>query len=94
MQYTESQLNEFKLEFSKRRGRRLVAFSILIPSFIAVVAFAMPRDDRHWILLLVGLPIALTIFLYDVWNWRCPACNKYFDRINPSYCPFCGIPLE
>jgi rubrerythrin len=53
--------------------------------------FGLPTE------LVVGAAIAVILgfVAFTLWNWRCPACNRYLGKgISPSFCPKCGVPLQ
>ncbi len=100
MQYVEQQLTEFKAEFAKRRKRQLLV-TIPIVAFILLVRVFAKGEDA----LIFGFPasvvmgaafaILLGIVAFSLWNWRCPACNKYLGKgISPAFCSKCGVPLQ
>ena len=92
----------YRLEeaFAARRRRQLL---VLAPLFLIVVAIAALADPRSQAVL--GVPAstwAPAIFsaiagavAYTLYNWRCPACNKYLGRQpNPRSCGTCGARLR
>jgi membrane protein YdbS with pleckstrin-like domain len=100
MQYIEQQLTEFKAEFAKRRKRQLL---VTIPIIACVVLVRVLSKDEE--ALFFGLPASVVIgaafaviaavVAFTLWNWRCPACNKYLGKgMSPSFCSKCGIPLQ
>ena len=100
MQYIEQQLTEFKTEFARRRRRQLL---VTIPIIACVVLIRVFRDRESG--LVFGLPtstvmgvafaVLLGVIAFSLWNWRCPACNKYLGKgISPSFCSKCGVPLQ
>jgi protein-S-isoprenylcysteine O-methyltransferase Ste14 len=100
MQYLEQQLADFKAEFARRRKRQLL---VSIPLAAVVILFAVFSRTAETPRL--GLPpavLGVTVFVlvlgaiaFSLWNWRCPACNKYLGKgISPSFCPKCGVPLQ
>jgi len=33
--------------------------------------------------------------VFSLYNWRCPACNKYLGKQrSPKYCSKCGVALQ
>jgi hypothetical protein len=100
MQYIEQQLTEFKAEFAKRRKRQLL---VSVPIVACVVLIRIFRDRETG--LVFGLPTSMVmgvalaaivgVLVFSLWNWRCPACNKYLGKgISPAFCSKCGIPLQ
>lgn len=100
MQYLEQQLADFKAEFAKRRKRQLL---VSLPVVAAILIFAVVSQNAR--VSLLGLPPALVggiafavvlgTLVFSLWNWRCPACNRYLGKgISPSFCPKCGVPLR
>lgn len=99
MQYTEQQLSDFKTDFATRRKRQLLA---TIP-ILAVFVVALFMDEGQGTVL--GMPVTIVagaVFVlvlgaiaFSLWNWRCPACNRYLGKgISPSFCSKCGVPLR
>ena len=100
MQYVEQQLVEFKTEFAKRRRRQLLVLIPVVACIVLVRVFSKNEGA-----LIFGLPasvvtgaafaVILAILAFSLWNWRCPACNKYLVKgISPSFCSKCGAPLQ
>jgi hypothetical protein len=88
-------------KFAKRRKRQLLA---VIP-ILAVVVLRVVLLKKQPETPLFGLPTELVIgaaiavilgfVAFTLWNWRCPACNRYLGKgISPSFCPKCGVPLQ
>jgi hypothetical protein len=99
-QYLEQQLADFKAEFARRRKRQLL---VSIPLAAAVLLFGL--FGRRAEAPLFGLPpavlggavfaVVLAAIAFSLWNWRCPACNRYLGKgIGPAFCPKCGVPLQ
>lgn len=99
MQYIEQQLTEFKAEFARRRKRQLL---VTIPLVAGVVLLRVFRTEEG---LIFGLPastvmgaafaVVMAVLAFSLWNWRCPACNKYLGKgISPAFCRKCGVPLQ
>ena len=100
MQYTDSQLREFRDDFARRWRLQLL---IVIPFIVLVVLFALikglsPQDgprtlnDAYVIVVLVA---AVGTAVFTLYNWRCPACRRYLGRAwNPRFCRHCGIQLR
>ena len=87
-------------EFSKRRTRQLILIAPLIAAMIPVLMLENAGPDGLW-----GVPasviapgcIAVIIagVIYSLFNWRCPACNKYLGKgISPRFCRHCGAQLQ
>ena len=98
MEYTDSQKAEFKRQFSDRRRRQFVA----ITPILSILLFRVALHDNptpfglsagFW----AGIMIAtvLGVVAFSLYNWRCPACNKYLGRgMGPQFCAKCGIELK
>jgi hypothetical protein len=100
MQYTEQQLSEFKDEFAKRRKRQLLATIPVLALFVLVITFQEKPDFSLFGLSAQGLVGAAFVLVlgavgFSLWNWRCPACNRYLGKgISPAFCSKCGVPLQ
>ncbi len=100
MEYTESQLAEFKDEYRRRRRRQWVVSGIIMVLALGVILL----QDRQrgtiagvatgvWLPVFLALVIAVLVFSFR--NWRCPACGAYFGkRMRLNFCPRCGVPLR
>ncbi len=100
MDYTEGQKARFRTDFTARRRRQ---FAISIPLFALVLGMAFLGEGKQGAILgmraCVVLPAVLILvggaIAFSLYNWRCPACNRYLGKqMNPKYCSRCGIPLQ
>ena len=100
MQYVEQQLTEFKTEFAKRRKRQLLATIPIVAVFVVAMILRGGEDISFLGLpasVILGVVFALILgsVAFSLWNWRCPACNRYLGKgISPSFCSKCGVPLR
>lgn len=100
MQYLEQQLEDFKAEFARRRRRQLLVSLPLAAVVILFAVFSRTAEAPPLGLPPAVLGVAVFIFVlgaiaFSLWNWRCPACNKYLGKgISPSFCPKCGVALR
>jgi hypothetical protein len=101
MEYTDHQKQEFKDQFTKRRRRQLMFFY----SPIVILIMLLLSIDETTGQLLGFIPasiftpvsiIALVgVLIFSIKNWKCPACNHYFEKaFNPSFCSKCGVKLR
>lgn len=97
MDYTDEQKQDFIDDFSRRRIRQL---ALTIPIGIAIVAFFI-FEERITESALAPIAFAavvvavLAMIAFSLYNWRCPACNKYLGKgINPRFCQKCGAQLR
>jgi len=100
MPYTEEQLERFRTAFARRRRNQLL---LAIP-IILIVLFVSAKSDRNSSSLagipaqylgVAGIVLALCALAFTLYNWRCPACNRYLGRvIFPRFCTKCGVPLS
>lgn len=100
MQYVEQQLTEFKAEFAKRRKRQLLATLPIVAVFVLAMFMRYGGDVSflglpYSVILGVVFALLLGTVAFSLWNWRCPACNRYLGKgISPSFCSKCGVPLQ
>ncbi|HET6373844.1 MAG TPA: hypothetical protein VFG76_11075 [Candidatus Polarisedimenticolia bacterium] len=96
MQYTEEQKAEHKRRFAvKRRNQAMIVIPVL--GAMALLILTNRKGAALWNPSVV-VPIAFAIILaglgFSLYNWRCPACNKYLGRgLGPRFCPKCGVEL-
>jgi len=100
MQMTPDQQEEIQQMFALRRRRQILLAVPLLPVFIGVLVV---REGGNGAVL--GVPaevwgpaflvLAIGALLFSLWNWRCPACEKYLGKgISPRFCPKCGVTLQ
>jgi hypothetical protein len=100
MLYTPSQQEEYQRLFALRRRRQILLAVPLLPILICVMVV---RDRGEGALF--GVPAvawgpafllsAIGAVLFSLWNWRCPACDKYLGKgMSPRFCPKCGVALQ
>ena len=99
MQCTEQQFSEFKAEFARRRKRQLLGSLPVVAVFI-FLAFFNEKVEAFLGLppsVVLGAAFAMVAALvaFSLWNWRCPACNRYLGKgVGQAFCPKCGVPLR
>ena len=97
---TQEQQEEIQALFALKRRRQILLAIPLIPVLIVVL---VSRDFGDGVLF--GIPsevwgpvflvLAIGALLFSLWNWRCPACEKYLGKaISPRFCPKCGVALQ
>ena len=97
---TQAQQEEIQALFAQKRRRQIFLAIPLVPIFIVVL---VSRDLAGGVLF--GVPsevwgpaflvLAIGALLFSLWNWRCPACEKYLGKaINPRFCVKCGVALQ
>jgi hypothetical protein len=100
MQYTERKLVEFRALFALRRRRQLL---VSLPLIALIMGFAFLEKSNTGAFLGIPPSIVLPGFLamiagavvFSLYNWRCPACNKYLGKQrSPKYCSKCGVELQ
>jgi len=100
MQYLEQQLAEFKAEFAKRRKRQVLGVIPMFAIFLLVVVLdkkpeAVLFDVPVGVVLGAAFVVVLGFVVFTLWNWRCPACNRYLGKgISLAFCPKCGVALR
>ena len=98
MQYTEEQKTEHKRLFSARKRRQVL---LAIPLVAMVILFIVSEGKTA----ILGIPlkiagpafvvIALAAVGFSLYNWRCPACNKYLGKsMSQKFCAGCGVELS
>jgi hypothetical protein len=80
----------------KMRYRLIIATGIVLIISIIVKAKQLTIGSlsaSNLALTLLGAVVLILVYAY--FDWRCPACNKYFGRTgNPGQCPHCGVKLQ
>jgi hypothetical protein len=100
MEYSEQQKQEFRSRFAARRRKHYMVtgpFIMMIILFVSaeftgglVLGFIPESSFAPYFVL-----VAMGAFIFSLFNWRCPACNKYIGRgFNPNYCSKCGVGLR
>jgi len=100
LNYTHAQQEEFQRQFGLRRRRQLLLAIPFIPILIGVLVIRESGNGAVF-----GVPaevwgpafflFAIGALLFSLWNWRCPACQKYLGKgISPRFCPKCGVALQ
>jgi len=96
MEYSEEQIDKYKVEFAKRRSKHITIFWVTL-AFLLVVGFiVLPLMDALGVSRLVWAPfvyiIMFGIIILLALVWRCPACNGLLgDIFNTKYCSKCGV---
>jgi hypothetical protein len=89
---------EIIAEFKKRRTRQIMAVGPIFLGFIALLSvegnsvgvFGLPPN----IVLGIAFALIISVLIFSLFNWRCPACQKYLGKaINPKFCVKCGVQL-
>lgn len=100
MDYTEGQKATIRAQFVARRRRQLLVSFPLIALIMAAVFLERGKHDA-----LFGIPPSIILpgflalvagaIVFSLYNWRCPACNRYLGKQrNPKYCSRCGVELR
>ena len=100
MERTEGQKAEIRALFAIKRRRQLL-ISLPLIALIAGFAFLGNRNPGE----LLGIPATMVFpgflaviagaIVFSLYNWRCPACNKYLGKQrSPQYCSKCGVALQ
>lgn len=98
MQYTEDQKIEIKRLFASRRKRQILV-AIPIVAMIILLALSESKGAVLGVPLRLAGPVFFVCVLgavaFSLYNWRCPACNKYLGKaIGPKFCARCGVELS
>lgn len=102
MEDTDEQLEaeDIKADFARRKRRQ---FIVMVPLLALIVGFVLfegrlkaAASDVPQIVLIGFLPVAaITIMVFSLRNWRCPACNGYLGKsASLNHCPKCGVALR
>jgi len=100
MEHTEGQKAQIRALFAIRRRRQLL---LSLPLFALIMGFAFLENGNTGSIL--GIPASMIVpgflvivvgaILFSLYNWRCPACNKYLGKQrSPQYCSKCGVALQ
>jgi hypothetical protein len=87
-------------DFQRRRRNQLLSITPFL-GVLAAMLFSGSTDlsdllgiTNQALVPIIGGAI-LSFFAYSLYNWRCPACNRYLgQRMNPKQCSGCGIRLS
>jgi hypothetical protein len=98
MQHTEEQKTLFKTQFSARRRNQIV-LAIPLIAVVLLLVFSEGKEAVLGIPLTIAGPAAIVLILgglaFSLYNWRCPACNKYLGKaISAKFCSKCGVELK
>ena len=86
-------------EFKRKRTRQIMAVGPIILALIALFSvegnpagiFGLPPNT----VLTISFALIISVLIFSLLNWRCPACNKYLGKaINPKFCAKCGVQLD
>lgn len=96
MEEDKRNVNKIKIEFQKRRSRRITLFVFALVFLLVVGFFIMPFMDYLNVPRLAWAPfvylIAFGIIVAIAFVWRCPVCNGLLgDVFTSKYCPKCGF---
>jgi len=100
MEYTEGQKAEIRAQFVARRRRQLL---ISLPLIALVIGIAFLERGKQGAVFGIPASILFPGFLvliagaiaFSLYNWRCPACNRYLGKQrSPKYCSRCGVELQ
>jgi len=87
-------------EFKQRRTRQWIA---AIPGVVAFLLFYLALRHHEspvpglnpQVLTGVAGVVVVAYVIFSIWNWRCPACNRYLGKgMNPAFCAKCGAKLK
>ena len=74
----------------KPKQAKMYSAIILIIGIIVGV-FGLAGSD---FLVIAGMVIMVLSIVFKLIFYVCPHCNKYLDRINAKYCPYCGKEID
>lgn len=98
MDRTEEQRAAIRTQFSARRRNQIV-LAIPVIALVLLLALSKGRESVLGMPMSVFGPIAFVLVLgglaFSLYNWRCPACNKYIGKaMNPRFCAKCGVEFK
>lgn len=100
MEYTQEQKVAIRTRFIARRRRQIL---VSFPLIALVIGAAFLEQAGHGAMFGIPPSVVLPGFLaliagavvFSLYNWRCPACNRYLGKQrNPKYCSRCGVELQ
>ncbi len=98
--YATRRTGSVKEEFAAKRRKQIIAAVPLIGALLLMIVFSengsaefLGISAAAWLPVLLGIILGGVIF--SLYNWRCPACNKYLGKsVSPKYCGKCGTQLS
>lgn len=100
MEYTKEQQVAIRTLFVARRRRQIL---VSLPLIALVFGAVFLEHGEHGAMFGIPPSVVLPGFLvliagaivFSLFNWRCPACNRYLGKQrNPKYCSRCGVELR
>ena len=90
------QSEEIKRAYAERYRRRLLpGLLAIIWGLFLLFSRGRPWEKNAWLFVAVFAVLALGMLTFTLWNWRCPACNRFLGSVkNPKFCPRCGAQLQ
>lgn len=95
--------HDIKAKFKARFIRQIIVAILLLPAIFVFVF--VEKEQGVALQQYLGLESAALLYgavglvavglAFTLWNWRCPACNKYLKKeIYPKHCSGCGVELH
>ena len=90
---------EIIAEFKRKRTRQIMAVGPIILAFIALLSVENNPTGIFGLapstILVAAFAVIISVLVFSLLNWRCPACNKYLGKaINPKFCSKFGTQLS
>jgi hypothetical protein len=83
--------------------RKRIQYILTLPVVAVIVLLLIARVNPDFSVgplsrdVFIGILIVLAVaaLVFSLFNWRCPACNKYLGReFSPKHCSSCGKKLQ
>lgn len=100
MEYTAKQQASLRAQFAAKRRKQIM---VAIPLIAMMILLVLSGENADKVVLGMSVeawgPAFVILILggigFSLYNWRCPACNKYLGKaISPKFCSKCGVALS
>jgi hypothetical protein len=98
MPNTALPLVEIKRRYAIRRRRQWFVAGPVIVALVSLWIWlrVTGTEEADWLrpTVRVASLAVLGLFVFSLFNWRCPRCNAYLGRWSFKHCSNCGIELR